>query len=49
VPVSYKGEKVREPLIIDLLVEDKLIIEVEATEKDSSIHEVQLLLTSANF
>ena len=43
VPVSYKGEEVREPLIIDLLVEDKLIIEVKATEKDSSIHEVQLL------
>jgi len=43
VPVTYKGMEVREPLIIDLLVEDKLIIEVKATEKISSIHEVQLL------
>jgi len=43
VPVTYKGEEVKEPLIVDLLVEDKLIIEVKATEKDSSIHEVQLL------
>jgi GxxExxY protein len=43
VPVTYKGEEVREPLVIDLIVEDKLIIEVKATEKDSPIHEVQLL------
>jgi GxxExxY protein len=43
VPVTYKRAEVREPLIIDLLVEDKLIIEVKATEKDSPIHEVQLL------
>lgn len=43
VPVIYKGEEVREPLVIDLIVEDKLIIEVKATEKDSPIHEVQLL------
>jgi GxxExxY protein len=43
VPVTYKGAEVREPLIIDLLVENKLIIEVKATEKDSPIHKVQLL------
>ena len=43
VPVTYKGVEVREPLIIDLLVEEKLIIEVKATEKESPIHEVQLL------
>lgn len=43
VPVTYKGEEVREPLVIDLIVEDKLIIEVKATDKDSPIHEVQLL------
>ena len=43
VPVTYKGEEVREPLVIDLFVEDKLIIEVKATEKDSPIYEVQLL------
>jgi GxxExxY protein len=43
VPVTYKGETVREPLIIDILVEDKLIIEVKATEKDSPLYKVQLL------
>lgn len=43
VPVTYKGIDVREPLIMDLLIEDKLIIEVKATEKDSPIYEVQLL------
>jgi len=43
VPVTYKGEEVREPLVIDILVEDKIIIEVKATEKESPIHEVQLL------
>ncbi|MEC7839425.1 MAG: GxxExxY protein [Chlamydiota bacterium] len=43
VPVTYKGEVVREPLVIDILVEDKIVIEVKATEKNSPIHEVQLL------
>lgn len=43
VPVSYKGSQVRDPLYIDILVQDKVIVEVKATEKEHSIHEVQLL------
>jgi GxxExxY protein len=43
VEVFYKGVIVRDPLIIDILVENKIIIEVKATEKENPIHEVQLL------
>jgi GxxExxY protein len=45
VPVSvcYKGVKIRDPLFIDLLVEERLIVEVKATEQNHAIHDVQLL------
>jgi len=43
VEVCYKGIKIRDPLIIDILVEDRVIVEVKATEKDHPIHDVQLL------
>lgn len=43
VDVCYKGIKIRDPLFIDILVEDRIIIEVKATEKDHPIHDVQLL------
>jgi GxxExxY protein len=43
VPVIYKGVMIREPYILDLLVEDKVIIEVKATEKELDIHKAQLL------
>ena len=43
VDVNYKGVKIRDPLFIDILVEDKIIVEVKATEKENPIHEVQLL------
>ena len=43
VPVRYKGVLVRDPLLIDILVEDHLVIEVKATEKDFPIYQVQLL------
>lgn len=43
VPVIYKGEVIRDPLIIDILVENKLIVEVKATEKECSLYKVQLL------
>jgi len=43
VPVSYKGVVVRDPLCIDILVQDKVIVEVKATEKEHPIHQVQLL------
>lgn len=43
VDVHYKGVIVREPLVLDILVENRIIVEVKATEKENSIHEVQLL------
>jgi len=41
--VNYKGVKIRDPLFLDILVEDKIIVEVKATEKEHPIHQVQLL------
>jgi GxxExxY protein len=43
VPVSYKGIIVRDPLHIDLLVENLVVIEVKAVEKTHPIHDIQLL------
>ncbi len=43
IDVSYKGFKIRDPLFLDILVEDKIIVEVKATEKANPIHQVQLL------
>jgi GxxExxY protein len=43
VPVTYKGEQVRDSLYLDIIVNDRVIVEVKATEKKHPIHEVQLL------
>lgn len=43
VPVTYKGTKVGDPLRIDVLVEDTLIVECKAVEKDNPIFAAQLL------
>lgn len=43
VPVYYKGVLVRESLRLDLLVDDKVIVEVKATEMNSKISLTQLL------
>ena len=43
VDVNYKGVKIRDPLFLDILVDDKIIVEVKATEKENPIHQVQLL------
>lgn len=43
VPVIYKGMSIKEPLYLDILVENKVIIEVKAVEKDNPLFEVQLL------
>ena len=43
VEVNYKNITVRDPLVMDILVDDRIIVEVKATEKDHAIHEVQLL------
>ena len=39
----YKGEAIRDPLFIDILVEDKVLVEVKATEKNHPIYEIQVL------
>lgn len=43
VPVKYKNTVVRDPLCLDILVENKVIIEVKATEKEHAVHQAQLL------
>jgi GxxExxY protein len=43
IPVIYKGVMIKEPYILDILVEKKVIIEVKATEKEFDIHKAQLL------
>ena len=43
VQVVYKGVAIREPLFIDILVEDKVLVEVKATEKNHPIYETQVL------
>ena len=42
IPVVYKGASVREPLYLDLLVENQVIIEVKASEKDLPYYQIQL-------
>ena len=43
VPIEYKGEPLATPLILDLLVDDKVIIECKACEKHNLLFEAQLL------
>ena len=43
IPVVYKGETIRQPLILDLRVDSKIIIEVKSVEKFNPIFSSQLL------
>ena len=43
VQVMYKGVRIKEPLFIDVLVEDKVLVEVKAVEKYHPIYETQVL------
>jgi GxxExxY protein len=43
VPIKYKNTVVKDPLLLDMLVENKVIVEVKATEKEHVIHHAQLL------
>lgn len=43
VQVVYKEVAIREPLFIDIVVNDKVLVEVKATEKHHPIYETQLL------
>jgi len=42
-PVCYKGLKFDEGLRIDILIEDRLVIELKTVEKTLPVHEAQLL------
>lgn len=43
IPVLYKNREVRDPLYLDILVDNKLIIEVKATGIDYPLYKIQLL------
>ena len=43
IPVLYKGENVRKPLVLDILAGKKVIVEVKATEQYNTIYASQLL------
>jgi len=43
IPVRYKNSEVRTPLFLDILVENKLIIEVKATSQDYPFYHAQLM------
>ena len=42
IPVLYKGKPVREPLFLDILVENQIIIEVKACERTYPFFQIQL-------
>ncbi len=43
VPIRYKHVTLRKPLRLDLLVEEKVIVEIKATEENHSVHKAQVL------
>ena len=43
VPVIYRGKVIGEPYRLDMLVEDKVIVECKATEKNNPIFASQVL------
>ena len=42
VPVVYKGVPVREPLFLDVLVDNKIIVEVKALGKENPYYQAQV-------
>lgn len=43
VPVLYKGKPVRDALQLDFLVDDRIVVEVKATESLHTVHAAQVL------
>ena len=43
VKVAYKGRELSKRLVLDLLVESKVIVEVKSVEKHNPLYEAQLL------
>ncbi|MCK4360678.1 MAG: GxxExxY protein, partial [Bacteroidales bacterium] len=42
-PIVYKGKTLNKEFYIDLLIEDKIVIELKAVEVILPVHEVQLV------
>jgi len=42
-PIVYKGKELNREFVIDLLVENKIVIELKAVEDLMPVHEVQLV------
>ena len=42
VPIVYKGKEIGEPYRLDMLVEDKVVVECKATEKNNPIFAAQV-------
>jgi GxxExxY protein len=42
IPVVYKGVPVRHPLYLDILVENRIVVEVKSMEKDNPYYQAQL-------
>lgn len=43
IPVSYKGQAIKHPLVLDLMVENSIILEIKSVEKFNPIFAAQLL------
>jgi len=43
VPVLYKGAQIRDPFFIDILVNQNMVIEIKAIEKDNPYYQIQLI------
>ena len=43
VPVLYKGRPIKDALQLDLIVNDRIIVEVKATESMHKVHAAQVL------
>ncbi len=43
VPIIYKGRSIKQPLIADMIVEDKIIIEIKSVETYNPVFASQLL------
>ena len=42
-PITYKGTQIQSKLKVDLIVQDKVIVELKAVQELSPIHAAQLL------
>lgn len=43
IPVTYKNCKLRDPMRLDILVDNKIIIEIKAAEQISAVHKAQVM------